>query len=478
MKNVLLTGATGYVGRRLMDVLGRDPNIRLRLLVRNAAKLGVLPSGDVEIVEGSTFDPAVLRRALSGMDTAFYLIHSMGAGKGFSALERRSAGNFRDACIDAGVRRVIYLGGLGTKDTGSEHLRSRIETGEILSARPERLQAIWFRAGTVIGSGSASFEIIRNLVEKLPIMTAPRWVRTRTQPIAIADVLAYLRAALDLETRDNLVVDIGAEAMSFREMLLGAARVMGLKRRLIPVPVLSPRLSSYWLILLTPVPSGIARALVDGLKSETVVLNDHAIRYFPGIHPVPYEKAFAAALAEIETNQVVSRWCDSTAAASCDIQSRDRDGIDEAVYLDRRRRTFGGISPAAVFRAVASIGGRRGWLSQDWLWGLRGIMDKIVGGPGLNRGRRDPHSLRIGDSLDFWKVLDLRENRRLLLLAQMKVPGKAWLEFAIEGEELVQTAYFLPKGLGGRLYWWAMKPFHTLIFGRMIKRAVEIARSA
>jgi len=322
MKNVLLTGATGYVGRRLMDVLGRDPNIRLRLLVRNAAKLGVLPSGDVEIVEGSTFDPAVLRRALSGMDTAFYLIHSMGAGKGFSALERRSAGNFRDACIDAGVRRVIYLGGLGTKDTGSEHLRSRIETGEILSARPERLQAIWFRAGTVIGSGSASFEIIRNLVEKLPIMTAPRWVRTRTQPIAIADVLAYLRAALDLETRDNLVVDIGAEAMSFREMLLGAARVMGLKRRLIPVPVLSPRLSSYWLILLTPVPSGIARALVDGLKSETVVLNDHAIRYFPGIHPVPYEKAFAAALAEIETNQVVSRWCDSTAAASCDIQSR------------------------------------------------------------------------------------------------------------------------------------------------------------
>ncbi|MBM3311542.1 MAG: SDR family oxidoreductase, partial [Candidatus Aminicenantes bacterium] len=449
----------------------------VRLFVRQAAKLGVLSSPSVDIVEGTTFDRGALNRAMAGVDAAYYLVHSMGSGGNFSALERRSAENFREAAIEAGVRRLVYLGGLGTKDTGSEHLRSRLETGEILSARPDLLPVLWFRAGTVIGSGSASFEMIRNLVAKLPVMTTPRWVKTRTQPIGIADVCAYLRAALDIEFRGSLQVDIGAEAMSFREMLLGAARVMGLRRHIIPVPLLSPRLSSYWLILMTPVPFVIAKALVEGLKSETVVLNDIAARLFPGIRPRRYEEAFAAALDEIERNQVVSRWCDSTAGAVCDIDGKDRDAIARAVYVDTRRRGFGEASAASVFKTVTSIGGRRGWLARDWLWRLRGLADKLVGGPGLNRGRRDAETLRIGDGLDFWKVLDLRENRRLLLLAQMKVPGKAWLEFAIEGDELVQTAYFLPKGLGGRLYWWAMKPFHALIFGRMIKRAVDIART-
>lgn len=473
---VLLTGTTGYVGRRLFDVLVGEPDVRLRLLVRNAAKLSLPPSSAAEIVEGSTFDAEALRRALDGTDTAYYLIHSMGAGKDFAALERRSAENFRASCIASGVRRVVYLGGLGTKETGSEHLRSRIETGEILSARPDRLQAIWFRAGTVIGSGSASFEIIRGLVEKLPVMITPRWVRTRTQPIGITDVLAYLKEALVLETPDSAVVDIGAEPMSFRELLLGAARVMGLRRYLVPVPIFSPRLSSYWLILMTPVPSGIARALVEGLKSETVVMNDNARRLFSQIRPASYAEAFAAALAEIERNQVVSRWCDSTAATFCDVQIHDVDGLAEAVYQDRRERSFGRIPVEAVFRTVTSIGGPGGWLAADALWRLRGLVDKLAGGPGLNRGRRDAAELRIGDGLDFWKVLDLRPGRRLLLLAQMKVPGKAWLEFAIHGSELVQTAYFLPKGLGGRVYWWAMKPFHALIFGRMIKRIIELAR--
>jgi len=472
---VLLTGTTGYIGRRLLDVLAPDPDVRLRLLVRNAAKLNLPPSSTVEIFEGSTFDAEALRRAADGMDTAYYLIHSMGAGKDFAALERRSAENFREACIAGGVRRVVYLGGLGTKETGSEHLRSRIETGEILSARPDRLQTLWFRAGTIIGSGSASFEIIRGLVAKLPVMTTPRWVRTRTQPIGIADVLAYLKAALRLAVPDSAVVDIGAEPMSFRELLLGAARVMGLRRYVVSVPLFSPRLSSYWLNLMTPVPFGIARALVEGLKSETVVLNDNAARLFPQIRPASYAEAFAAALDEIERNQVVSRWCDSTAAAACDVQPRDLDKIADAVYVDRRQRDFNQIPAEAVFRTVTSIGGPRGWLAADALWRLRGFMDKLVGGPGLSRGRRDAAELRIGDGLDFWKVIDLQPGQRLLLLAQMKVPGKAWLEFAIRGSELTQTAYFLPKGLGGWMYWWAMKPFHALIFGRMIKKVVELA---
>ena len=473
---VLLTGTTGYVGRRLFDLLVREPDVRLRLLVRNAAKLNCPSSSTVEIVEGSTFDADALRRAADGCDTAYYLIHSMGAGKDFAELERRSAENFRESCIAGGLRRVVYLGGLGTKETGSEHLRSRIETGEILSARPDRLQTVWFRAGTVIGSGSLSFEIIRGLVEKLPVMITPRWVRTRTQPIGIADVLAYLQAALTVVVPEGAVVDIGSEPMSFRDLLLGAARVMGLRRYLIPVPVLSPRLSSYWLMLMTPVPFGITRALVEGLKSETIVTNDNAARYFPQIRPSSFAEAFAAALEEIERNQVVSRWCDSTAAAACDIQKHDLDKIAEAVYVDRRQRDFGSIPAEAVFRTVTSIGGPVGWPAAKALWRLRGFIDKLVGGPGLSRGRRNAAELRLGDSLDFWKVLDLRPGKRLLLLAQMKVPGKAWLEFAIRGSTIVQTAYFLPKGLGGRIYWWAMKPFHTVIFGRMIKKIVELAR--
>jgi len=472
---VLLTGTTGYIGRRLLDVLAGEPDVRLRLLVRNAAKLSLPASAAVDIVEGSTFDMDALRRAAAGVDTAYYLIHSMGAGKDFTALERRSAENFREACVAGGVRRVVYLGGLGTKETGSEHLRSRIETGEILSARSDRLQTVWFRAGTIIGSGSASFEIIRALVAKLPVMTTPRWVRTRTQPVGVADVLAYLKAALGLPSHDSAVVDIGAEPMSFRELLLGAARVMGLRRYVISVPFFSPRLSSYWLNLVTPVQFGIARALVEGLKSETIVLNDNAVRLFPQIRPAPYAEAFAAALNEIERNQVVSRWCDSTVAASCDVQRQDADKISEAVYADRRKCDFGRIPAGAVFRTVTSIGGPRGWLAADVLWRLRGLIDKIVGGPGLNRGRRAAAELRVGDSLDFWKVIDLQPGKRLLLLAQMKVPGKAWLEFAIRGSELTQTAYFLPKGLGGRMYWWTMLPFHALIFGRMIKKVVDLA---
>jgi uncharacterized protein YbjT (DUF2867 family) len=474
-KRVLLTGATGYIGRRLMIRLAADPGVELRLFVRNAAKLGPLPTAEIEAAEGSTFDFPSLAAALTSVDTAYYLIHSLGAGRGFQDLERKSAENFREACIAAGVGRIIYLGGLGTKETGSEHLKSRIETGEILSARPDRVQTIWFRAGIIIGSGSASFEIVRDLVQKLPVMTTPRWVSTRTEPIAVDDVLGYLQAALKLETEGNVVVDIGAGAMSFRQMLLKAARLMNLRRWIIPVPFFSPHLSSYWLVLITPVPSNIARALVDGLKSETVVLNDNARIHFGDIHPVPFETAFSRALTDIETNQVLSRWCDSSAKGTCDIRGEELPS--HAVFRDTREFDFADTPSDAVFRAVVAIGGDRGWLAFPWLWQLRGLADKVLGGPGLNRGRRDPANLRVGDSLDFWKVLDLRPGQRLLLAAQMKVPGNAWLEFGISGGRLIQTAHFLPQGLGGRLYWSAMKPFHALIFRGLAKKIIAQARA-
>jgi uncharacterized protein YbjT (DUF2867 family) len=293
---VLLTGATGYIGRRLKERLLEDKGLQLRLFVRNERKIRDKYRDRVEIFEGSTFDRESLRKAIEGIDVAYYLIHSMGSKGDFAKLDRLSAENFLDACIDADVKRMIYLGGLGRKDTASRHLLSRIETGEILSSRSECIQTIWFRAGIIIGSGSASFEIIRNLVQKIPLMTTPRWVHTKTQPIGISDVLEYLFQAKDIDTKNNLIVDIGSNQMSFKEMLTKASKVMGLKRILIPVPLLTPRLSSYWLILMTPVSYRIAKALVDGLKSETVIQNDNAKRYFPNISPLSYEDAVKTAL--------------------------------------------------------------------------------------------------------------------------------------------------------------------------------------
>jgi uncharacterized protein YbjT (DUF2867 family) len=294
--NVLLTGASGYIGRELWAALAEDPGVNLGLLVRDKGKLRLGPESRAEVYEGSTFDEVSLRRALSGADVAYYLIHSMAAKGDFEELDRRSAANFLAACLDERVRRIIYLGGLGCKETASRHLLSRIETGEILSSRPDRIQTIWFRAGIIIGAGSASFEIIRHLIRKLPVMTTPRWVRSFTQPIGIGDVVRYLAAARDLDATENLVVDIGSEKMTFQEMLERAARVMGLRRWIIPVPVLSARVSSLWLILFTPVNFRVARSLVDGLRSETIVMNDNAGRYFPRIVPIPYEAAVETAL--------------------------------------------------------------------------------------------------------------------------------------------------------------------------------------
>ena len=473
MPTVLLTGATGYIGRRLEKILREQPDVQLRLLVRNARKLTAKTRSCAEVVEGDTFNHEALDRALEGVDTAYYLIHSMGTGSDFSRLDRVSAENFRNAAIARGVKKIIYLGGLGLRESASKHLASRIETGEILSGRPDRIRTLWFRAGVIIGAGSTSFEMVRHLVEKLPLMITPRWVKTLTQPIGIDDVIAYLAAALRLEAAEDLVIDIGAPAMSFLDMLRQTARVLGLRRLIVPVPLLSPRLSSYWLTLMTPVPYKVGAALVEGLKSETLVQNDHARRYFPEITPAPFDESVRRAMDELENDLVISRWCDSSAGIACDIPEQSEPG--RTVFRDQRQRSFAGLPAARVFAAMVSLGGENGWFAHNFLWRVRGLLDKLVGGYGLNRGRRVGNTLRVGDALDFWKVADIVPNKRLLLLAQMKLPGKAWLEFDLQGETLTQTAHFIPHGLLGRLYWYAVLPFHHFVFADLCKGIIDRA---
>lgn len=475
MKTVLITGATGYIGRRLTNLLLDDGKYEVRLLVRNRKKVQLSIMDRVDIREGDTFDKDQLLRSLGGVDTAFYLIHSMGSTQDYQDLDRQSAENFRESCIAAGVRRIVYLGGLGVKEDASKHLLSRIETGEILSDKPQQIQTIWLRAGVIIGSGSASFEIIRNLSQKLPLMITPRWVRTLTQPIGILDVLSYLQRSIELDYDKNLIVDIGTEPLSFQQMMQQAAEVMGLKRFLIPVPVLSPRLSSYWLILFTPIPYRLASALVEGLKSETILQNDNAARFYREISPMSFKQTVAHAMQEMEQNQVISRWCDSSGGEACDIT--DFDNPAGAILRDVRIEEYGeGTTQSDVFRAACRIGGSNGWFRYNFLWQIRGFLDKISGGYGLNRGRRLKRELRVGDALDFWKVVDLKEGKRLLLYAQMKVPGQAWLEFDVQPDQLVQTAHFIPRGLLGRLYWYSVWPVHNFVFGDMARTIVAKAR--
>ncbi|MCX8033712.1 MAG: SDR family oxidoreductase [Thermodesulfovibrio sp.] len=475
MKTVLITGATGFVGRRLLYNL-LDESIKIRLLVRNKNKLEYSIAERCEIYEGDTFNIPVLERCLKDVDVAVYLIHMMGKSKDYEEKERISAKNFIESCEKAGVKQIIYLGGLGELKDASPHLRSRYRTGEILSSKPDKVKAAWFRAGVIIGSGSASFEILRNLVEKLPIMITPRWVNTPTCPIFIDDVINYLKSAIFSENPIHGKIDIGMPQMTFKEMMLETAEVLGLKRFIIDVPVLTPKLSSYWLVLFTPVNFELARELVLGLKSKTVKNNDNAEKYFPHIRVTPFKKAIRQALEEIEKNQVISRWCDSSKGLVCDVPHIPE--ISKAVYVDRYAKKIEPEVAKNIFEICKNLGGQRGWYALNFLWGIRGLIDKLLGGYGLNRGRRTSHELRVGDVIDFWKVIDIAEGQRLLLEAQMKLPGKAWLEFLIDEDIFVQTAYFLPKGLRGRLYWYLMYPFHRVIFKMMINKITEEALKA
>jgi len=469
---ILITGATGYIGRRLVYAF-IESQADLRLFVRNRQKLDRPMLENCEIAEGTTFESEKLCKALEGVNTAYYLIHSMGKNGDFEDMDKKSAEFFREACIDADVKKIIYLGGLGHPDTASKHLKSRMETGDILSAKPEQIDVISFRAGVIIGSGSASFEIIRNISQKLPAMITPKWVVTRTEPVGVDDVIKYLVSASDSNISGTVTVDIGAEMMSFKEMLLKSADIMGLKRFVIKTPVLSPKLSSYWLIVFTPVNFSVAKALVEGLASETVKLNSNAEKLFPEIVPESYETSFRKAIDDIYSRQVISSWCDSSDGKVCDVPFVH--DISIAVFKDRYVEETGGCPDSAVFKSVMSLGGENGWGAFDFLWQIRGFADKIFGGYGISRGRRDSLELRVGDSLDFWKVVDIVENKRILLSAQMKLPGTAWLEFQIIDGYLIQTAFFYPHGVFGRLYWYSMLPFHKLIFKRMTQDIIKNA---
>ncbi len=466
---VLLTGATGYIGRRLSQRLVEE-DLDLRLFVRDPRKVQESIRPKVEIAQGSTFEAQSLRKAVQGIDVAYYMIHSIGAQGDFAKLDRISAQNFLDACIEAGVKRIVYLGGLGQADTASKHLLSRLEVGEILSSRPDKVQTIWFRAGVIIGSGSASFEIIRHLVQKLPVMTPPKWVRTLTQPISVDDVISYLVASKDLEFDTNLTADIGSDVMTFQDMLQRAADIMELDRLVVPIPFLSPRLSSYWLALITPVPIRVASSLIEGLKSETLVQNDNARRYFPGIMPVSYEIAVIKSIGEIEENQIISRWCDSSAGEVCDTL---HEGLADAVFVERRESNLGELTRDDVYRRIIGLGGQKGWLRFNVLWRMWGLVDKLRGGYGLTRGRRNPEELRIGDTVDFWKVVDLVEGKRMLLVSQIRFPGTAWLDFSIEEDKVVQTSYFYPNGVLGRVHWLVTRFLHILVLDSLAKAVVE-----
>ena len=467
---ILLTGSTGYIGRRLKQKLLLDENVQLKLLVRNKKSVCELEK-KVEIIEGDTFNKDALRIALKDVDTAYYLIHSL-SNENYKDLDKISAQNFLDIANECGVKRIIYLGGLGVKNEHtSEHLLSRIETGEILSSN-KNVQSIWFRAGVIIGSGSASFEIIRNLTEKLPVMTTPKWVNTLAQPISIDDVLSYLQEAISIDTKENLIVDIGSKALTYKEMMIGTANALGLKRIIIPLPFMSINISSYWLNLFTPVPFSVAKALIEGLKSEVTIQNDNAKKYFPNIVPISYEDSVRNAIKEIEENQVISRWNDTADGVW---EKNNSNQISQALYMDRKEADISHIQAQKVYQSFTSIGGENGWFAFDFLWELRGFIDKMIGGVGLKRGRRSQCDLRISDCLDFWKVVDLKENERLLLYAQMKLPGEAWLEFKIKDNKLIQSAYFYPKGVFGRLYWYSLVPLHYFIFKNMINSIIKKA---
>lgn len=469
---VLLTGSTGYIGRRLKQKLLDDESVDLKLLVRNKKTISPTILDKVEVIEGDTFNKEALKEALKDVEIAYYLIHSL-SNENYKDLDKISAQNFLDVAEECGVKRIIYLGGLGVKNEDtSEHLLSRIETGEILSSN-KSVQTIWLRAGVIIGSGSASFEIIRNLTEKLPVMTTPKWVDTKAQPIAVNDVLSYLHDSLYLEVRENLIVDIGSAQLSYKEMMEKTALALGLKRFLIPVPFMSINISSYWLNLFTPVPFTIAKALIEGLKSEVVIQNQNARKYFPKLVPMSYEDAVKSAIKEIEENQVISRWNDKGDGVWEKIGQKE---ISKAIFIDRKEEDISNIEPSKVYQSFIGIGGENGWFDFDFLWELRGIIDKLIGGVGLKRGRRSQCDLRISDCLDFWKVVDLKENERLLLYAQMKLPGSAWLEFKIQDNKLIQSAYFYPKGVLGRLYWYVLIPLHYFVFNNMIKSIVKKAK--
>ena len=472
--HVLLTGATGYVGGRLLKELEKQ-GYRVRCITRRPEHVHSRISDSTEVVQGDVLAAESLTSAFDDINVAYYLVHSMGSKAAFEEQDRQAAAYFSRAARKAHVQRIIYLGGLSTDtQTLSPHLRSRLEVGRIL--RESGVPTLELQASIIIGSGSLSFELIRNLVERLPVMITPQWVRVNAQPIFIDDVLRYLIRAIHVPLEQSRIYEIGgAEVTSYSGIMEEYARQRGLKRLMIPVPFLTPWLSSLWLNLITPVYARIGRKLIDSIRYPTVVRTTDAVKDF-AFRPLGIRDAIAKVLQKEEQHSNETRWSDSLSSAG---PVRSWGGVQFGNRLVEHRSLTVKVTPEQAFVPIQLIGGDTGWYYGNWLWRLRGFLDYLFGGVGLRRGRRDPERLRVGESVDFWRVEEYEPNKRLRLLAEMNLPGRAWLEFEVkpseEGTEIHQTAIFDPLGSLGQLYWYILYPLHARIFTGMLK---NIARQA
>jgi len=479
---ILLTGTTGYIGKRLLPIL-LDAGHEVVCCVRDRSRFpadGIYASPLISLLEVDFLSELPSPDALGQIDAAYYLIHSMSSGSAdFDALEERAAQSFTAFIAGSGARQVIYLGGIANSERLSQHLASRQRVEEVLRAGQVPLTTL--RAGIIVGSGSASFEIVRDLVEKLPVMITPKWLNTRSQPIAVRNILEYLSGVLLREDTYGQGYDVGGpDVLTYKQMLLQFAAVRGLRRFIFTVPVMTPRLSSYWLYFVTATSYKLAVHLVNSMKVEVVAApNDLAERL--GIRLLTYREAVELAFQRIEQNNVVSSWKDAFSSSSSDHSMAAFIDVPAfGCYVDHRSRPVNG-DRHRVLDNLWAIGGERGWYYGDWLWKLRGFIDKLFGGVGLRRGRRSPTDLQPGEAVDFWRVLVAdRQQGRLLLYAEMKLPGEAWLEFRMVGqpgsEVLSQTATFRPRGLLGRLYWYAVLPFHFFVFEGMLRNLVGFRR--
>ncbi|MFC7924669.1 SDR family oxidoreductase [Streptomyces cinereoruber] len=485
----LVTGAGGYIGGRLVPEL-LDAGHRVRCLARTPANLRDHPwAGRAEVVRGDVTDAATLKPAFEGVEVAYYLVHSLGSGRDFEEEDRRAARTFAEEARAAGVRRIVYLGGLTPQGVPerelSPHLRSRAEVGRILldSGVPTTV----LRAAVVIGSGSASFEMLRYLTERLPVMLTPSWVRTHVQPIAVRDVLRYLVGSARMPEDVSRAFDVGGpDVLTYRDMMIGYAEVAGLPKRLIvSVPMLTPGLSSHWIGLVTPVPAGLARPLAESLRYEVVCAEHDIAEYVPDPPgaPIPFDRALRLALQRIQEAEVTTRWSSaSLPGAPSDPLPTDPDWAGGSLYTDERERTVD-APPETLWKVVEGIGGQNGWYSFPLAWAVRGWLDRLAGGVGLRRGRRDAQRLRVGDALDFWRVEEIERGSLLRLRAEMRLPGLAWLEMRSERDEEGRTRYrqralFHPRGLAGQLYWWSVAPFHAVVFGGMARKIARTAERA
>lgn len=465
---ILLTGATGYVGGRLLKSL-ESKGGKVRCLARHPEYLRTRVASKTEVVQGDILDKQSLVQAMPGVEIAYYLVHSMGSDRDFEKLDRQAAQNFGEAAQECGVRRIVYLGGLGDS-TGklSAHLRSRHEVGEVL--RSFEVQVVELRASIVIGSGSLSFEMVRAIVERLPVMITPRWVFVVAQPIAITDLLEYLQKATELDMAGDQIFEIGGtDRVSYGDLMREYARQRGLRRLTIPVPVLTPKLSSLWLGLVTPLYARVGRKLIDSIRHPTVVEDDSAYRVFD-IKPKGVKEAVAEALRNEDQEFAETRWSDALSSAG---PEQNWGGVRFGSRLVDSREAHIAQKPEVAFKAIQHIGGETGWYYANWLWRLRGFIDLLVGGVGVRRGRPHPERLNVGDALDWWRVKAFEPNRRLRLEAEMKVPGRAWLEFEVvpagSGTTIRQTAVFDPVGLWGLVYWYGVYPLHSLVFAGMLR---------